>query len=93
LGANENDLVMNLIEEEFIHGNFNESRQRTKEEEEIWSNFTKTMNEFQQTNNRRLFTRASTQNCSDLIINVGELVTSYVQSEFFFNFKGFPILS
>jgi hypothetical protein len=70
-------LVVNLIEEEFISGISNESPHRTKDDEGIWANLTQTMNEFQQTNNSRLFSRASTQNCSDLIINVGELVTSY----------------
>jgi hypothetical protein len=35
------------------------------------SNMTQTMNEFYQTKDSQMFVRASTQNCSDLIVNVG----------------------
>jgi hypothetical protein len=72
LGANENDLTENLIEQEFIWGISNESRQRTIEENSILSNLTQIMKEFYQTTNSQMFVKASTQNCSDLIVNVGE---------------------
>jgi hypothetical protein len=72
LGANENDLTENLIEEEFILGISNESCQRTKEETAILSNLTQIMKEFYQTTNSQMFVKASTQNCPDLIVNVGE---------------------
>jgi hypothetical protein len=72
LGANENDLTENLIEEEFIWGISNESCQRTIEENSILANLTQIMKEFYQTTNSQMFVKASTQNCSDLIVNVGE---------------------
>jgi hypothetical protein len=76
LGANENELAENLVREEFISGISSQSHQRTKEEQEILSNLTQTMKEFYQTNTSRLFMQAYTQNCSDLIVYVGELITS-----------------
>jgi hypothetical protein len=73
MGANENVFAENLIKEEFISGISNESHHRTKGEEEVLSNLTKTMIEFYQTNTSRMFVQAYTQNCSDMIVYVGEL--------------------
>ncbi len=72
LGANENVLVENLLQEQFISGISDVSRQRTTEEEEILSNLTQSMKDFYQSKDSQMFARASTQNCSDLIVNVGE---------------------
>jgi hypothetical protein len=70
-GANQMVLAENLIREEFISGILNETCQRTKDEVEMLSNMTQTMKEFYQTKDSQMFVRASTQNCSDLIVNVG----------------------
>ena len=74
LGTNQNVLVENLIQEEFISGISDESPQRTKEENATLSNLTQIMKEFYQTKNSQMFVKASTQNCSDLIVNVGKVV-------------------
>jgi hypothetical protein len=80
LGANKNALAEKLIREEFISGMLNESHQRMKEEEELFSNLTQTMKEFYQKTNSQMFVRASTQNCSDMIVNVGMHVLSFLSS-------------
>jgi hypothetical protein len=72
LGANENVLVENLLQEQFISGISDVSRQRTTEEVEILSNLTQSMKDLYQSKDSQMFARASTQNCSDLIVNVGE---------------------
>ena len=73
LGANDNLLAENLIQEEFVVGIYNEtSRQRTKDEEEMVSNLIQSMKMFYERKNSQKFVLASTQNCSDLIVNVGE---------------------
>jgi hypothetical protein len=77
LGANENVLVENLLQEQFISGISDVSRQRTTEEEEILSNLTQSMKDFYQSKDSQMFARASTQNCSDLIVNVGKFKKNY----------------
>ncbi len=72
LKTNQNVSVENLIPEEFISGILNESQQRTKDEEEVMSNLAKTMPELYHTKDSQMFVRTSTQNCSDLIVDVGE---------------------
>jgi hypothetical protein len=71
LKTNQNVSVENLVREEFISGILNESQQRTKDEEEL-SNLAKTMPELYHTKDSQMFVRTSTQNCSDLIVDVGE---------------------
>jgi hypothetical protein len=73
LGINDNPSASKLIMEEFIDGRKGESN-RTKEEQVIMNDTLRKLSENYAWNEKSYFSQMAGQNCSDMLLHIGELI-------------------
>ncbi len=78
LGINDNPTASKLIMEEFITGK-KEEFNATKEEQVIMSNILTKLSEKYAWNETSHFPEIAGQNCSDMLLYIGELISAFTK--------------